>query len=215
MVNIRRGVYAERFALILILGLLNLGVLAADDVAIGPLLRYDLRESGIGTTFTRDYHTGVVAFMADVYGEDIRMRWVVGAGLYRVDYWSAASTRIPEHSWKDDDIGLVLENHMALGREVVGYSHVVAAQFYGEGLSFRFAPSLEFPLCDRLTLGPLLDGSFFAGDGAATSSEVGLAVRWYIHPSVFVTVTPRYPILIFDDHQLEGIFWSGAVGWRM
>ncbi len=190
--------------------------LVKDDLAIGPLLRYELRESGVGTDFTRDYHNTTIAAMAVVYGKNIRMRWIVGAGLQRKISWFAGSTRHPEQTVKDDDGGLVLENHMDLASGGTGYSHVIRASIFGDWVQFRFAPSLEFALTDRLTLGPLFDGWFGGGTGgAAISSEIGLACRWYVHPSVFINVTPRYPVLIFDDHQLDGVFWSASVGWRM
>lgn len=106
--------------------------LVSDDIAIGPLLRYNLRQSGIGTNYTRDYHTATLGVMADVYGNRIRMRWIAGFARVHERLWSAASDRFPAHIWTNDN-----------------------------------------------------------------------------------TVTPRYPLLVYDDHPYEGVFWSGGIGVRM
>ena len=125
-------------------GHLSAAFLVADDVAIGPLLRYDLRQSGVGTDFTRDYHTISAALMVDVYGERIRMRWIAGAVQQRSVSWSAAwyhgSELIPASTWTRDSWSVLLENQMSVGTDIAAYTHVI--RLFGDGGLLVYRPEV-------------------------------------------------------------------------
>jgi hypothetical protein len=180
--------------------------LVKDDLAVGPLLRYDYHDAG-----SREHETLVIAAMADVYGRKIRMRWVLGATRYHYRWSQDLGGLSSDNVW-----GFLAENHMALGGDVTGYTHVISLRIQQEGLTFRYAPVLEFALNEWLTTGPLFEGSFGAYTGGlALRSEVGLSVRGYFQSRLFLHLTPRYPIWSYDDHQINGVFWTGGIGIRL
>jgi hypothetical protein len=184
--------------------------LVKDDLAVGPMLRYDHRDAG-----SLEFETVIVAAMADVYGSKIRMRWVLGAAMSRRSFFYPASGRFPEYSGTEDpDWGFLVENHLAHGGEISGYTHVISLQILGGGLLFRYAPALEFALSEWLTTGPLFEGSFGAYSGLALRADVGLAVRVYLQSRFFLEITPRYPLWSYDDHQIDGLFLTGGIGVR-
>ena len=62
----------------------------------------------------------------------------------------------------------------------------------------------------------MFSGSFIGGDGgAALTGETGLTWRWHVLPNAFLSVSPRYPLIVYDDHPYDGLFWTGAIGVRM
>ncbi len=180
--------------------------LVRDDLGVGTLLRYDCRDAG-----SREHQTLVVAAMADVYAETVRMRWVMGATRYQYRWSEELGGRTSDNVW-----GFLAENHMALGGDVTGYTHVIALRIQKGGATLSYAPVLEFALKEWLTIGPLFEGSFGAyTGGVALRAEVGLSVRGYVHSRLFLQVAPRYPVLSSDDHQIDGLFLTGGVGIRL
>ena len=182
--------------------------LVTDDLAVGPLLRYDIRDAG-----SRKFHTLVVAAIADVYRQKLRMRWVLGATRYQYRWSQDNGGRSSDVVW-----GFLAENHMALGGDVTGYTHVISLWIHQEGVTLRYAPVLEFALNEWLTTGPLFEGRVSASNGGAglfLRAEVGIFLRVYIQSRLFLQLTPRYPVLSYDDHQIDGVFFTGGVGVRL
>lgn len=182
--------------------------LVTDDLAVGPLLRYDIRDAG-----SREFHTLVVATIADVYRRQLRMRWVLGATRHQYRWPEYDGGRFYDPVW-----GFLAENHMAQDSEVACYTHVISLWIHQEGVTLRYAPMLEFALNEWLTTGPLFEGSasgYNRGDGLYLRAEVGLSLRAYIQSRLFLQLTPRYPVLSYDDHQIDGIFFTGGVGVRL
>ncbi len=182
--------------------------LVTDNLAVGPLLRYDIRDAG-----SRVFHTLVVAAIADVYRQNLRMRWVLGATRYQYRWPEYNGGRFYDPVW-----GFLAENHMALGGDVTGYTHVISLWIHHGGVALGYAPVLEFALNDWLTTGPLFEGRVSAsndGTGLFPRAEVGLSIRGYFLSSLFLQLTPRYSVLSYDDHPIDGFFLTGSVGVRL
>jgi hypothetical protein len=186
----------------------HVAFLVTDDLAVGPLLRYDIRDAG-----SRVFHTLVVAAIADVYRQKLRMRWVLGATRFQYRWPEYNGGRFYDPVW-----GFLAENHMAQGGDVAGYTHVISLWIHQEGVTLRYAPVLEFALNEWLTSGPLFEGSASGSNGGAglfPRAEVGLFLRAYIQSRLFLQLTPRYPVLSYDNHQIDGVFLTGSVGVRL
>jgi hypothetical protein len=182
--------------------------LVTDDLAVGPLLRYDFRDAG-----STEHQTLVVAAIADVYRQKLRMRWVLGATRYQYRWPEYNGGRFYDPVW-----GFIAENHMAQGGDVTGYTHLISLWIHQEGVTLRYAPVLEFALNEWLTAGPLFEGSASGSNGGAglfLRAEVGLSLRAYIQSRLFLQLTPRYPVLSYDNHQIDGVFFTGSVGVRL